>query len=242
MPIVTTTDITVIAPCYNELDNLVPLIDEIYAVLSKTGRSFEILYVDDHSNDGTTEKLDSLVTERDYLRVVHHNNNYGESAGNLTGFANARGRLVFTIDADLQNDPADMPEMIRILEEEHLDCVTGVRRKREDSITKRISSRTANFVRGSLLHDNIHDAGCTYRVMRAEALCGLPSFKALHRFLPSILQWHGYKVKEMLVNDRRRKFGKSKYGIGNRLWVGIYDMFAMRWYRRRFLPPHRVDE
>ena len=238
----TQLDITVVAPCYNELDNLEPLIDEIHGVLSKTGRTFEILYVDDNSNDGTSKKLDQLTVERDYLRVVHHNNNYGESAGNLTGFANARGRLVFIIDADLQNDPADMPEMIRMLEAEKLDCVTGVRRKREDNFSKRFSSRTANFVRGSLLHDNIHDAGCTYRVMRAEVLIGLPSFKALHRFLPSILQWHGYKVKEMLVNDRRRKFGLSKYGIGNRLWVGIYDMFAMRWYRKRFLPPYRVNK
>ena len=235
-------DITVVAPCYNELENLVPLIDEIFGVLSQTGRSFEILYVDDNSNDGTSQKLDDLCKQRDYLRVIHHNNNYGESAGNLTGFANARGNLVFTIDADLQNDPSDMPEMIRVLETEKLDCVTGVRRKREDNLSKKISSRTANFVRGSLLHDNIHDAGCTFRVMRSECLRGLPAFKALHRFLPSILQWHGFKVKEILVNDRRRKFGKSKYGVGNRLWVGIYDMFAMRWYRKRFLPPVRVNQ
>ena len=148
-------DITVVAPCYNELENLVPLIDEIFGVLSQTGRSFEILYVDDNSNDGTSQKLDDLCKQRDYLRVIHHNNNYGESAGNLTGFANARGNLVFTIDADLQNDPSDMPEMIRVLETEKLDCVTGVRRKREDNLSKKISSRTANFVRGSLLHDNI---------------------------------------------------------------------------------------
>lgn len=233
-------EITVVAPCYNELDNLEPLIDEIHGVLTKLGRSFEILYVDDNSNDGTSDKLDALVAERGYLRVVHHNSNYGESAGNLTGFANARGKLVFTIDADLQNDPADMPEMIRVLEEEKLDCVTGVRRKREDNFAKKFSSRTANFVRGTLLNDNIHDAGCTFRVMRAECLRGLPAFKALHRFLPSILQWHGYKIQEMLINDRRRVAGVSKYGIGNRLWVGIYDMFAMRWYRRRFLPPYRT--
>ncbi len=233
-------EISVVIPCYNELDNLVPLIDEIYGVLKQIGRSFEILYIDDNSNDGSGEKLDQLAAERDYLRVIHHKTNFGESAGMLTGFANARGKLIYTIDADLQNDPADMPAMLKLLEDEKLDCVAGVRRKRADTVVKKISSRTANFVRDMLLHDNIHDAGCTYRIQRTEALKGLPSFKALHRFLPSILQWHGFKVKEILVNDRRRIFGKSKYGIGNRLWVGIYDLFAMRWYHKRFLPPYRT--
>jgi dolichol-phosphate mannosyltransferase len=232
-------EITVVVPCYNELDNLVPLIDELRGVLDPLGRTYEILYVDDCSKDGTTDRLISLCKEYACLRVVRHKSNFGESAGELTGFECARGSIIITIDADLQNDPADIPEMLRRLES--ADAICGVRRKREDSLSKKISSRVANKVRHWLLNDDIHDAGCTYRALRRDALNELPRFRALHRFLPSILKWHGYRVEEMLVNHRPRTKGLSKYGVGNRLWVGIYDIFGMRWYRKRFLPPNRRD-
>ncbi|MCX7018028.1 MAG: glycosyltransferase family 2 protein [bacterium] len=233
-------EISVIVPCFNEIDNLEPLIAELRAALDPLGRSCEILYIDDHSTDGSYEKLCEMTKTLPILRVVRHSRNYGESAGEKTGFENARGSIIITIDADLQNDPADIPEMLRRLET--ADAICGVRRIRDDSFSKRISSRIANAVRGGLLNDSIHDAGCTYRALRASALKGLPNFRALHRFIPTIIKWHGYRVEEMLINHRPRTAGKSKYGVGNRLWVGIGDMFAMRWYRRRFFPPCRVEE
>lgn len=231
--------VSVVVPCFNELDNIEPLIGELRSVIEPLGKPFEIIYVDDCSNDGSREKLRELTGTMPFLRLVCHKRNFGESAGELTGFANARGETIVTIDADLQNDPADIPAMLKLLETH--DCVAGVRRKREDTGTKRMSSRVANWTRDAMLHDDIHDAGCTFRALRASALRGLPSFRALHRFLPSILKWHGYRVVEMPVNDRPRTRGKSKYGVGNRLWVGIADLFGMRWYRARNLPPDRWE-
>lgn len=232
-------EITVVVPCYNELDNLEPLIGEIQAALNPLGKTYEILYVDDASTDGTTQKLRELAGKLPFLRTIRHRTNYGESAGNLTGYTHARGRIIVVMDADLQNDPADLPEMLGRLEK--ADAICGVRRTREDSFSKRISSRIANGVRQWLLNDGIHDAGCTYRAYRREVLQQLPSFRGLHRFIPTILKIHGYRVEEMLVNHRPRTRGKSKYGIGNRVFVGIYDMFAMRWYGKRFFPPDRFE-
>lgn len=235
----TEPEISVILPCYNEVGNIEPLIQELRDALDPLGRSYEIIYVDDCSNDGTTEKLQSLLPTMPFLRTIRHKTNYGESAGNLTGYENARGSIIAVLDADMQNDPADLPEMLRRLE--NADAICGVRGKRNDSFSKRISSRIANKVRHWLLNDDIHDAGCTYRVIRKDVLKQLPGFKALHRFLPTILKYHGYRVEEIIINHRPRTRGVSKYGIGNRLWVGIQDMFAMRWYRRRFFPPDRIE-
>lgn len=235
----TNPEISVILPCYNEIGNLEPLINEIRAALDPLNRSYEIIYVDDASNDGTTEKLRELAAAQTGLRTIRHKTNYGESAAILTGYENANGQIFITLDADLQNDPADMPEMLKRLEQ--VDCVCGVRKKRNDSFSKKASSRIANKVRAALLHDDIHDAGCTFRTVRREATKQLIGFRALHRFLPTMLRLHGYRVEEMPVNHRPRTSGTSKYGIGNRLWVGISDIFGMRWYRRRFFPPNRVE-
>lgn len=232
-------DISVVIPCYNELGNIEPLIAELRGVLDSIGKTYEIIYCDDCSNDGTREKLIELTKTMPFLRVVLHKRNLGESAGQLTGFSVVRGDVVITMDGDLQNDPADIPEMLKRLE--HADAICGVRRRRADTVTKKFSSRTANKVRHWMLNDDIHDAGCTYRAIRSEVLQQLPHFRALHRFLPSILKWHGYRVEEMLVNDRKRTSGVSKYGIGNRLWVGIFDLIGMRWYRKRFLPVEKIE-
>ncbi|MCC5878059.1 MAG: glycosyltransferase family 2 protein [Candidatus Sumerlaeia bacterium] len=228
---------SLVLPCYNEVGNLIPLIEEIREVMEKIGKPFEIIYVDDCSNDGTTEKLRELKGVYPFLRHIRHKRNLGESAGTLTGFENARGDVVITMDADLQNDPRDIPAMLKKLR--RVDCVCGVRRTRNDSIGKRLSSRGANFFRNAMLKDNIHDAGCTFRAIRRESLDQLIGFRALHRFLPSILQWHGYRVVEIKINHRPRTSGVSKYGFGNRFWVGIVDIIAMYWYKRRHFIPKR---
>jgi glycosyltransferase involved in cell wall biosynthesis len=234
-------DISVVLPCYNELGNVEPLLAELRNVLEGLNRSFEVIYVDDRSNDGTYELLTRLSKEIPWLRVLRHRANFGESAGMMTGFEHARGKYVFTMDADMQNDPADIPAMLARLEQ-GVDCVAGVRRKREDSTVKRLSSRIANKFRNAMLHDDIHDAGCTMRGLRAEALQQIIGFRAMHRFLPTILKLHGRNVEEMLINHRPRGAGSSKYGTLDRLFVGISDIKGIRWYRKRFFPPGRAEQ
>ncbi len=232
--------ISVVVPCYNEEDNIGALLDELQSVLTAVAEPFEIIYVDDCSTDDSLVRLIEEMKRRPYLRVLKHKVNLGESAAIFTGYEHARGNIVFSMDADLQNDPADIPKFLEALHD--ADAVCGVRAKRQDSFSKRLSSRIANGVRGFLLKDGIHDAGCTYRAIRRYALAQLIGFRGLHRFIPTILRYHGYKVKEIPVNHRPRTRGFSKYGIGNRLWVGILDIIGMLWYRKRFFPPHRGEE
>jgi glycosyltransferase involved in cell wall biosynthesis len=236
----TDPEITIVLPSYNEEENLAPIIQEFCQVLDPTGRPYEILVVDDGSTDGTAARLSALAQTIPTLRFQRHTTNFGQSAAILTGYCKARGEIVVTMDADMQNDPADLPEMLRRLEA--CDMVTGIRQNRRDTLTKRLSSRVANAVRGALLGDGIHDAGCTFRAVRRRCLGQLPPFRGLHRFLPTILKIHGYRVEEMPVNHRPRVRGVSKYGIGNRLWVGIGDMMAMRWYKRRHFSPDRLGD
>ncbi len=236
----TDPEITIVLPSFNEEENLVPLIQEFCRVLDPIGRPYEILVVDDGSTDGTGARLATLTRTVAVLRFLRHTTNYGQSAAILTGYACARGDIVVTMDADMQNDPVDLPGMLERLKS--CDMVTGIRKNRRDTLTKRLSSRVANAVRGCILGDGIHDAGCTFRAVRRRCLRQLPPFRGLHRFLPAILKIHGYRVEEMPVNHRPRTRGVSKYGIGNRLWVGIGDMMAIRWYKRRHFSPDRLGD
>lgn len=234
-----TVDISVVVPCYNEEDNIEPLVEELVTNLDKTGRSYEIIYVDDCSTDGSLARLRAMAQQIPTLRILKHKCNLGESAAILSGYEAARGEIVISLDADLQNDPADIPRLLDALNE--ADAVCGVRAKREDSWVKKLSSRIANGVRRFLLDDNIHDAGCTYRAIRRDALAQLIGFRGLHRFIPTLLRYHGFRVVEIPVHHRPRTRGYSKYGIGNRLWVGILDIIGMMWYRKRHFPPHRAE-
>jgi len=233
-------EISVVIPVFNEEENLPPLLEELAPVLEKLNRPFEVLCINDCSTDNSLKVLQNLQLTRPWLRIVCHKINSGESAGEATGFQFAKGDIVITMDADQQNDPADIPDMIAMLTPE-ISAVCGVRRKREDTIVKRISSRTANAFRNLMTGDRIVDAGCTFRVLRRSALREVPVFNGMHRFLPSILRFQGFKAVEILVNDRRRTRGYSKYGVGNRLWRGIRDCFAMRWYHARCLRSDRID-
>ena len=225
-------DLSVVMPVFNEEDKLGPLVNELEGVLKTTGRSFEVICVNDCSTDNSLAVIQELQKTRPYLRVVNHRVNSGESAAGATGFENARGEIVITIDADQQNDPADIPALLDALKDD-VDAVCGVRRKREDDWVRRLSSRVANGFRNWMTGDRIADAGCTYRALRRSALHEVPVFNGMHRFLPTLLRLQGYKAVEILVNHRPRTRGTSKYGVGNRMWRGIVDCFAMRWFRAR---------
>lgn len=231
--------VSVILPVFNEEDNLEPLLSEITTTLRKLDRPFEILAVDDASTDGSLARLRALQRVHPELRLLRHRFNSGQSAAFAAGFAHARGAVVVTLDADGQNDPHDIPALLGALNP-GTACVTGIRRKREDSGLRRFSSRLANAYRNWITGDRVTDAGCTFRAVRREALREVPVFNGLHRFLPTILRRQGFTVVERPVNHRPRTRGISKYGVRNRLWRGIRDCFAMRWYAARAIPADRL--
>jgi glycosyltransferase involved in cell wall biosynthesis len=226
-------DLTLVIPVYNERDNLEPLMREIGASLKGAPWRYEVLMVDDGSSDGTEEVLRRLAAAHPELRVVRFARNAGQTAAMDAGFRRARGRVVVTLDADLQNDPADIPRLVRELE--GWDAVVGVRAVRRDSLVRRVSSRIANFVRNRLSDETITDTGCSLKAYRKEALDRLKLYRGMHRFLPTLLKMEGYRVRELPVGHRARAHGDSKYGIGNRLVPSFVDLLAVRWMKKRAL-------
>ncbi|MDX5445309.1 MAG: glycosyltransferase family 2 protein [Zoogloeaceae bacterium] len=230
--------LSVVIPAFNEVDNVAPLVDEVAAALAVLDQGFEIIVVDDASTDGTAAVLREL--SRACLRPVFHRFNCGQSAAVASGFRAARGEWVATLDGDGQNDPADLPAMLARAVAENADCVTGVRRRRQDNLIRRISSRVANRFRDWITGDRVTDSGCGVRVVRRVALAEVPVFNGMHRFLPTLLRGQGFTVIEHPVNHRERRAGVSKYGVGNRLWRGIRDCFGVRWYLRRAVRARRL--
>ena len=227
--------LSLVIPVYNEKENLRPLVEEIRRALGPTGRPWEALLVDDGSTDGSGGLMDLLAGEFPELRPVHFEKNAGQSAAFDAGFRLARGGVVVTLDADLQNDPADIPALVARLESSGAGAVIGVRVGRRDSFVRRVSSRVGNFVRNSLTEDRITDTGCSLKAFRREAVARLKMFRGMHRFLPTLLRIEGFEVIEMPVNHRERRHGTSKYGIANRAFSGLMDVLAVRWMRRRAL-------
>ncbi|MFO8032137.1 MAG: glycosyltransferase family 2 protein [Desulfohalobiaceae bacterium] len=231
--------LTVVIPVFNEEDNLEAVFQELVAELSSLGLSFEVLFVNDASTDRSQEVLDRLQSSDARIRVLRHSINSGESAAQATGFRLAQGELILTMDADGQNNPLDIPALLAALQD-GVHCVCGVRSKRNDTLVKQFSSWTANRFRNFLTKDQVADAGCTFRLIRRSALKEMLVFNGMHRFIPTILKLQGYQVVEANVQDRPRASGMSKYGVGNRLWRGILDCLAMRWYAKRALPGERT--
>ena len=231
--------LSVVLPCANECDNLEPLLLELETELRRLQRSFEVIVVDDASTDASIEVLRALQPARPWLRVLQHRINSGQSAGYCSGFRVARGEVVVTMDCDRQHDPADLPMMLEKLTGP-VAAVCGVRTARHDNWVRRASSRIANGFASWLTGEPVVDAGCTFRILRRTALAELPAFNGLHRFLPTLLSYQGYQIVRVPIRHRNRLAGVSKYGIGNRLWRGILDCLAMRWYRRRCFPGDRL--
>jgi glycosyltransferase involved in cell wall biosynthesis len=223
--------VSVVVPAYNEAENLPGLLDELRAPLESLGVPCEIVLVDDGSTDGTREVLASLQPRHPALRVVRFAKNAGQSAAFLAGFAAARGDVVVTLDADLQNNPADIPRLLRELEGR--DAVLGVRVKRRDPFLRRASSRLANAVRRAATGDGLADVGCSLKAVRREHLLDLPRFDGVHRFFGTLLVWKGLRLAEVPVDHRPRRAGQAKYNLRNRAFRTVADLVAMRWLRSR---------
>jgi glycosyltransferase involved in cell wall biosynthesis len=228
-------DLSIVVPVYNEEENLPLLWPEIREVMAATGLAYEVVFVDDGSRDGSTDVIRGFRDADPRVRLVRLKANAGETAATDAGFKTARGRWVVTMDADLQNDPHDIPALLAHLDQ--WDAVTGwrVSRGAGDSVVRRVSSRIANRVRNALSDESIQDSGCTFRAFRRECLRELVLYKGFHRFVPTLLKMRGFRVIEVPVNHRPRRFGQSKYGIGNRALSAFKDLLVVRWMKDRKL-------
>jgi dolichol-phosphate mannosyltransferase len=235
-------DLSVVFPVYNEEENVPILLAEIAAALDGKGWTYEIVAVDDGSRDGSLEVLRSSKAKHPNLRVVSFEKNAGQTAALDAAWRAARGTLVVSLDADLQNDPADIPPMMRKLEQSGADMVIGVRVNRHDTWSRKMQSKIGNGVRNWITGDHITDTGCSLKLVRREAVERVKLFTGMHRFLPTLVRMQGYKVVEMPVNHRSRQFGTSKYGAMNRAFRGLADCFAVRWMGKRMLTYKVKDE
>ena len=220
--------VSVIVPLFNEEENVPILQSELAAALA--GLDYEIIFVDDGSSDHTVER----IAPGPAIRVLRFEKNAGQSAAMYAGLHKARGATAVLIDGDLQNDPADIPRLLAEIQR-GADLVCGYRAQRKDTFVKRVTSRVANFVRSRFTKDGVRDTGCTLKAMRHECIGALLPFEGMHRFIPALVKGAGYRLVEIPVNHRPRKFGQSKYGLGNRAVRATTDMFGVRWLLSRRL-------
>ena len=223
--------ISLVIPVYNEEESLPVLFEEVMETLEKLPEAFEIILVDDGSEDKSGSILRGFAGKDKRARIVTLLRNSGQSAAFAAGFRIARGEVVVTMDADLQNDPRDIPLLLDKIES--YDLVCGWRANRQDPWVKRVASRIANRIRNWLSEENINDVGCSLKAFRRECLQSFPYFNGMHRFFPTLIRMGGYSVTEVKVNHRPRKYGETKYGIRNRALRGLMDLLAVRWMKRR---------
>ena len=237
-------EVSVVIPVCNEQDNVLPLAREIHAALEGRYR-YETIFVDDGSTDGTSQAVrDARAEGMPEVRLIRHSVRSGQSAAVATGVREARAAWIATLDGDGQNDPADIPKLLdaaRGATPPRLRLVMGNRTTRRDTWLRRLSSRVANGVRGGLLKDGTPDTGCGIKVFDRAVFLDMPRFNHMHRFMPALFQREGYAVVSVPVNHRERTRGTSKYGLHNRLWVGIVDLFGVMWLIRRASPRIRID-
>jgi dolichol-phosphate mannosyltransferase len=226
--------VSIVVPVKDEADNIGPLVEEIAAAMARRW-SFEVVYVNDGSTDTTELELTRLMAERRWLRQIKHARSCGQSAAVRTGVAAARAPIVVTLDGDGQNDPSFIPALVRSLEEgsPRIGLIAGQRVGRRASRSKQFQSRVANGVRAAILRDGTRDTGCGLKAFRREVFLALPYFDGLHRFLPALVRRDGYEIGYVDVIDRPRGHGRSHYGMGNRLWIGILDVAGVWWLIRR---------
>mgnify|MGYP000967018811 CR=1 FL=1 len=230
--------LSVVVPVKDEADNIAPLLAEIYAALE--GEAFEVVYVDDGSRDETPSRLAEAQARYPSLRIVTHRTSAGQSAALWSGINAARGPLIATLDGDGQNDPADIKRLLSLArgrDPTRAFLIAGIRTKRQDNWVKRMSSRIANGVRARMLGDATPDTGCGLKLFPRATYLALPRFDHMHRFLPALIRREGSEVELCPVNHRPRRAGRSKYGVMNRLWVGLVDLAGVMWLQRRAMRP-----
>ncbi len=231
---------------YNEADNVEPFLNEIHTSLIDRVAQFEIVVVDDGSTDGTGAQLTRLTQLLPTLRVLKHTTNFGQSSATLTGIRHAKYPWIVTMDGDAQNDPNDISLLLTALEQhphQHEPLlIAGNRKKRNDSLLRKLSSRIGNGVRSAILKDDCMDTGCSLKLFSKELFLTMPHFNHLHRFIPSLIKRAGGQIINIPVNHRPRTRGTSKYGVMNRLWVGIVDLFGVRWLMSRPCHPQICKE
>ena len=226
--------LSVVAPCHNEAENLIPFVTAIRAALDPLKISYEIVLTDDRSTDRTWEMLQELGAKDARIRAVRLAKNSGQSAAVWAAIKAATGQYIATLDADLQNDPADLPQFLEAIK--NSDCVCGNRkanRAKGDSIIRQLSSKIANGIRNWMTHETVTDSACGYRMFRRECVADLKFFKGMHRFMPTLIKIEGYNITEIPVRHHARAAGVSHYGVWNRAFAAFYDLFAVRWMQKR---------
>ena len=233
--------LSLVIPCYNEQESVPALLERVEASLLRLGKPFEVLIVDDGSTDGTAALLAEGMKRHPWLRVLRMAKNGGQSAAFEAGFEAARGQVIATIDADLQNDPEEIPRLVALLEEQRVDMITGWRRDRQDTPFRRWQSRQANRIRNWVTGETVNDSASSLKVYRAEAVKGMKLFRGAHRYFPTLVKMRGFSVLETPVKHSERFAGTAKYGFGNRAFVGLFDLFGVRWMKKRYLR-YQVNE
>lgn len=232
----TATEISVVLPCHNEQDNLPPLVAAIRQALDPLNCAYEIVITDDHSSDDSWALLQKMAAGEPRLRAQRFERQCGQSAALWAGMKAARGKVIVTLDADLQNDPADLPKLLAALT--RADCVCGSRveaRGHGDGFVRVASSKIANWVRNKLSGETISDAGCCYRAFKRECIADVKFFNGAHRFLPTLIKLEGFTVTEVAISHHPRAAGQAHYGVWNRLFKSSGDLLAVRWMKKRVI-------
>src|SRR5215218_619234 len=227
--------LSLVIPCYNEEENVPTLLTRVEASLLQTGRAFEVVLVDDGSTDATPKLLADAMKVKPWLRVIRMAKNGGQSAAFEAGFEAARGDVIATIDADLQNDPEEIPRLLPMLDEHKVDMITGWRKERQDTNFRRWQSRQANRIRNWISKETVNDSASSLKLYRAHAIKGLKLFNGAHRFFPTLVKMRGYTVYETPVKHSHRFAGTAKYGFRNRALRAFVDLLAVRWMKKRFI-------
>ena len=234
------TSISIVLPVYNEEDNIEPLTRKIIESLSPLPNPVEIVFIDDGSTDQSVARMEAMRDQSPVpIRIIQLDRNYGLSTAMTAGFKAATGDVIVTLDADLQNDPADIPKLLEQLPK--YDAALGWRVDRQDPFIKKISSKIANFLRKKALNDPIHDTGCSLKAYKATYVKRIKMFKGMHRFLGVLLTMEGAMITEVPVSHHPRRFGKSKYGFWNRLVSPFLDLLAVRWMKKRAIRYHAKE-
>ena len=231
--------LSVIIPVFNEEENLKPLFTELMDVLNSLNKTCEVLFIDDGSKDGSLAVLKDLQKTFSGIRIIKFKKNCGQTSAFDAGIKAAQGEVIVTMDADLQNDPRDIPKLLEKIGD--FDAVCGWRQKRNDSFIRRISSRIANAVRNKLSGESIKDVGCSLKAFRSVYAKKMKLYTGLHRFFPTLIKMEGGRVTEVAVNHRPRKYGAPKYNIRNRMVRSFIDLLAVCWMKKRILT-YEIEE